>query len=184
MRQSVSHSGDCRNAGFHKLVDGFLLHARLPFASVLTAEKIARIFREHGGLFGENGIYSTAVLLWAFLGQVLRDRKEASCQSPINLIRLTSASAAFRSDQKPRSISFKNTSQFVLGGWAVHASGMLSAMALRNVCDELLKRMAACHVGNRPGRLEPRVIQRRRHGYPLKTEPRHVLTAELRKYCT
>lgn len=475
MRQSVSDSGDSRNAGFQKIVDGFLLHAGLPFASVLTAEKIARVFREHGGLFGGNSMYSTAVVLWAFLGQVLRDRKEASCQSAVagiisfclqigkeaptedtgdycraraklsepairelsteiandaehlahdswlwkgrhaklvdgftftmpdtaknqaecphprtqkkgvglpiarsvvilslatamvmdvvlgpykgketgesallrqmmnsllagdvvvfdryccsfmmiaqlrnqnvdvcarlhhlrhadfrkgrrlgkydhlivwtkpakpawmsdeeyaliperlelrelrytivekgkrtksitvvttlldidtyskeeiadlygyrwnseldirsikdslnlshvrckspdmvriefrttflayNLIRLTAASAAFRSDQKPRSISFTSTCQFVLGGWAVHASGLLSAMALRNVCDELLKRVAACHVGNRPGRLEPRVIKRRRHGYPLMTEPRHVLLAELRKHCT
>jgi hypothetical protein len=31
----------------------------------------------------------------------------------------------------------------------------------------LLKCIAACPVGNRPGRLEPRVIKRRRHAYPL-----------------
>ena len=30
-----------------------------------------------------DGIYSTAVMLWAFLGQVLRDGKEASCQSAV-----------------------------------------------------------------------------------------------------
>ncbi len=101
-----------------------------------------------------------------------------------NLIRLTAASAAFRSDQKPRSISFTSTCQFVLSGWAVHASGLMSDKALRRVCDQLLNRIAKCRVGNRPGRLEPRVIKRRRHGYPLMQEPRHVLLAKLRKQCT
>jgi len=101
-----------------------------------------------------------------------------------NLIRLTAASAAFRSDQKPRSISFTSTCQFVLSSWAVHASGLMSDKALRRVCDQLLKRIAGCRVGNRPGRLEPRVIKRRRHGYPLMQKPRHVLQAKLRKQCT
>jgi hypothetical protein len=396
MRQSVSDSNDFRNAGFQKIVDGFLLHPGVSFASVLTAEKIAQIFRKHGGWFGENRIYNTAVVLWAFLGQVLRDGKEASCQSAVasiisfclqsgqdaptedtgdycraraklsesairelsteiandaehladdswlwkrrhaklvdgftftmpdtaknqaefphprtqkkgvglpiarsvvilslatamvmdvvlgpykgketgesallrqmmnsltagdvvvfdryycsfmmiaqllnqnvdvcarlhhlrhadfrkgrrlgkydhiivwtmnlsyvrckspdmvrvefrttflayNLIRLTAASAAFRSDQKPRSISFTSTCQFVLSGWAVHASGLMSDKALRRVCDQLLKRIAKCRVGNRPGRLEPRVIKRRRHGYPLRQKPRHVLQKRVRQ---
>ncbi len=46
-----------------------MLQPRLPFAQVLTAEKINRIFRKHGGLFGEHGIYNTAIVRWAFLGQ-------------------------------------------------------------------------------------------------------------------
>ena len=56
--------------------------------------------------------------------------------------------------------------------------------ALRKECDDLLKRIAECRVGDRPGRLEPRVIKRRRHGYPLMQKPRDVLRAELRKHCT
>ena len=83
MRQSVPDSNHFWNAGFQKVINGFLLPAGLPFSSVLNAEKIARIFHQHGGLFGENHIYNTAVVLWAFLGQVLRDRKEASCQSAV-----------------------------------------------------------------------------------------------------
>ena len=101
-----------------------------------------------------------------------------------NLIRLTGASAAIRSEQKPRTISFTSTCQFVLSGWAVHASGLMSQEALRKESDELLKRIAECRVGDRLGRLEPRVIKRRRHGYPLMQKPRNVLRAELRKYCT
>ena len=101
-----------------------------------------------------------------------------------NLIRLSAGSAAMRSKQKPRTISFTSTCQFVLSGWAVHASGLMSQEALQKECDELLKRIAECRVGDRPGRLEPRVIKRRRHGYPLMQKPRDVLRAELRKHCT
>ena len=60
----------------------------------------------------------------------------------------------------------------------------MSQEALRKESDELLKRIAECRVGDRPGRLEPRVIKRRRHGYPLMQKPRDVLRAELRKHCT
>ena len=83
MRQPVSDFDDSEQPGFQKVVDGFLLQPGLPFATVVTAEKIKRIFRKHGGLFGEDDIYSTAIVLWAFLGQVLRDGKEASCQSAV-----------------------------------------------------------------------------------------------------
>ena len=83
MRQPVSDSDDSGKPGFQMTVDGFLLQPGLPFAEVVTSEKIERIFRKHGGLFGENGIFSTPIVLWAFLGQVLRDRKEASCKSAV-----------------------------------------------------------------------------------------------------
>lgn len=475
MRQLLSDSDDCREHGFQKIVDGFLLQPGLPFSNVLTAEKINHIFAKHGGLFGENGIYNTSVVLWAFLGQVLRDGKEAACQFAVagiisyclqageeaptedtgdycraraklsepairelsseianeaekqadetwlwkgrhaklvdgftftmpdtpenqsefphprtqtkgvglpiarsvvmlslatamvmevvlgpykgketgelallrqmlkslmagdvvvfdryycsfmmiaqllyqrvdvcarlhhlrradfrkgrrigkydhiivwtrparpgwmdkatyatipetlelrelryaivekgkrtksitvvttltdieayskediaelygyrwsseldirsvktqlnlahvrckspkmvriefrttflayNLIRLTAASAALRSQQKPRSISFTSTCQFVLASWAVHASGLMSSVAMYKESNELLKRIAGCRVADRPGRLEPRVLKRRRHGYPLMQKPRDLLRAELRKHCT
>ena len=77
---------DFRNRGsgeFRKIVDSFLLQPDLPFASVLSADRIERIFRKHGNLFGVGRIYSTAVVLWSFLSQVLRDGKEASCQSAV-----------------------------------------------------------------------------------------------------
>lgn len=101
-----------------------------------------------------------------------------------NLVRLTGASAAVSSDQKPRAISFTSTCQFVLSGWALRATGLMSQATLRMQSEELLKRIAECQVGNRPGRLEPRVIKRRRHGYPLMQKPRNILRAELRKHCT
>ena len=83
MSKPVSDSGDSGKPGFQQIVDGFLLQPGLPFADVLSSEKINRIFRKHGGLFGKDDIYNTAIVLWAFLGQVLRDGKEAACQAAV-----------------------------------------------------------------------------------------------------
>jgi len=94
----VTHSQPGRrNVGrnrFHQLADAFLLADGLPFAEVLSGERIARVFKRHGGLFASGAIYSTAVTLWAFLGQVLNlacvarkrlcDGKQASCQSAVS----------------------------------------------------------------------------------------------------
>lgn len=44
----------------------------------------------------------------------------------------------------------------------------------------LLEQIASCKVANRPGRIEPRVIKRRRHRYPLMKQPR----ADLRRGIT
>lgn len=71
------------NRGFQRIVDAFLTGGGLPFATVLSAERIQRVFAEHDNLFGMNSIYSTATVLWAFLAQVLRDGKEASCRAAV-----------------------------------------------------------------------------------------------------
>ena len=46
MRQPVSDSDDSEQPGFQTIVDGFLLQPGLPFADVLSLEKINRIFRK------------------------------------------------------------------------------------------------------------------------------------------
>jgi hypothetical protein len=43
----------------------------------------------------------------------------------------------------------------------------------------LLAQIAECEVANRPGRIEPRELKRRRHGYKLMQEPRTILRARL-----
>jgi putative transposase len=68
---------------FQKVVDAFLSAESLPFAEILSATKIEEIFRKHGGLFGLHGVYTTAMVVWSFLSQVLRDGKEASCQAAV-----------------------------------------------------------------------------------------------------
>jgi hypothetical protein len=77
---SPSNSG---SSGFQRVAAAFLAQPGLPFARVLSAERIERIFAKHGNLFGCGAIYTTAVMVWSFLGQVLRDGKEASCQSAV-----------------------------------------------------------------------------------------------------
>ena len=73
----------CGSSGFQAVLAAFLGGEQLPFASVLSAERIERVFARHRCQFGRHGIDSTAVMVWSFLGQVLRDGKEASCQAAV-----------------------------------------------------------------------------------------------------
>jgi hypothetical protein len=52
--------------------------------------------------------------------------------------------------------------------------------ALR-LCQTLLQRISQVIVADRPGRIEPRVLKRRRHRYPLMRKPRHQLQNDLNK---
>ncbi|MEM8736072.1 MAG: IS4 family transposase [Planctomycetota bacterium] len=70
-------------ADFAKIANAFLGREGLPFTELISAERIAEVFARHNNLFGSGAIYSTAVMVWSFLGQVLRDGKEASCQSAV-----------------------------------------------------------------------------------------------------
>src|SRR5947207_816557 len=79
----IANSADGGGAGFRQVVAAFLARPGLPFADVLSADRVERIFAKHGNLFGCGAIYSTVVTLWAFLGQALRDGKEASCRSAV-----------------------------------------------------------------------------------------------------
>ena len=81
---SIPTSPGNRPFTFKDALQGFLVHDDLPFASILESKRIREIFRKHKAIFG--GIYNTTIVLWAFLGQVLRDGKEASCQSAVGRI--------------------------------------------------------------------------------------------------
>jgi putative transposase len=62
--------------------------------------------------------------------------------------------------------------------------GLIAGSSLEDYLSLMLRQIAACEVANRPGRLEPRVLKRRRHGYKLMQKSRAKLRAELRKSCT
>ena len=81
--RNVTDSGGSASGKFQQVVAAFLAQPGLPFAGVLSAERVERIFAKHGNLFGVDAIYSTVVMVWSFLGQVLRDGKEASCQAAV-----------------------------------------------------------------------------------------------------
>ena len=101
-----------------------------------------------------------------------------------NLIRVTAMNAAALYDKQPRQISFTGTCQYVREAWMPISSGLIRGSDLHHFCLVMLRMIADCEVGNRPGRLEPRVLKRRRHGYKLMRKPRETLRAELRKHCT
>ena len=83
MSAEIPENADSRSTSFRRISDAFLSQDGLPFSEVLTAEKIQNVFGRNDGLFGLNGVYSTVIVLWAFLSQVLKDGKEASCQSAV-----------------------------------------------------------------------------------------------------
>jgi len=69
------------NFTFRQTAAGFLGAIGLPFVDIVSEKLMARVFAKHGGIFGRT--HTTAIVLWAFMGQVLRDGKEASCQSAV-----------------------------------------------------------------------------------------------------
>ncbi len=83
MANEIPYSPDQSRVGFQKVADAFLAGAELPFAEILSAERIDRVFAKHDCRFGLHGIYTTALMVWSFLSQVLRDGKEASCQAAV-----------------------------------------------------------------------------------------------------
>jgi len=101
-----------------------------------------------------------------------------------NLIRTTAAGAALLHGKQPRQISFTSTCQYVLASWMQLSGGLIDESRLEGYLLSMLKQISNCEVANRPGRLEPRVLKRRRHGYKLMQKPRAELRAELREHCT
>lgn len=96
-----------------------------------------------------------------------------------NLIRTTAAAAAVLHDKQPRHLSFTSACQYVLASWMSLSCHQIAAERVEAHCRRLLAQIAHCQVANRPGRIEPRVLKRRRHGYKLMQEPRAVLKARL-----
>jgi hypothetical protein len=94
-----------------------------------------------------------------------------------NLIRKVMACAAAIHDKQPRQLGFTFACQTILSSWMLVATG--ACCQDRRLWERTLERIAANEVANRPGRLEPRVIKRRRHRYRLMTRPRRQLRDEL-----
>jgi hypothetical protein len=81
--------------------------------------------------------------------------------------------------RKPRQLGFTLACQTVLASWMLLATG--ACRDARSLWDHALSRIAANEVANRPGRIEPRVLKRRRHHYPLMQRPRQELREKLAK---
>ena len=96
-----------------------------------------------------------------------------------NLIRKVMATSAAIHDKQPRGLSFTSACQTVLASWMLLSTGAVRDAA--ELWGVALTSIAAHEVANRPGRIEPRVLKRRRHRYPLMQRPRERLRAELEK---
>jgi len=68
---------------FSLIADCFVNEPGLPFARVLDGESIERVFREEDAWFGQDDLYSTPIVLWAFLAQTLRDGKGVACAAAV-----------------------------------------------------------------------------------------------------
>ena len=93
-----------------------------------------------------------------------------------NLVRKVIAATATVHDKQPRQLSFTGACEAIQSSWT-----LLSTDSCRDPAElwrVTLEGIAAHEVANRPGRIEPRVLKRRRHRYPLMTRPRDELRAE------
>jgi len=88
-----------------------------------------------------------------------------------NLIRRIISAAAMEHGKTPRRISFTRTCVTILAAWSTLSLGHYHTKAVHI----LLEQIASLEVPDRPGRIEPRVLKRRRHRYPLMREPRKKL---------
>ena len=94
-----------------------------------------------------------------------------------NLIRKVIATAATLHHKQPRGLGFTLACQTMLSSWMLLATG--ACRDAKELWDSALKRIADNEVANRPGRIEPRVLKRRRHRYPLMTRSRQKLRQNL-----
>ena len=92
-----------------------------------------------------------------------------------NLIRRIICVAAIEHGKDPRRISFTRTCATILAAWSTLSLGLYSPRAMKS----LLKQIATLETPYRPGRIEPRVLKRRRHRYPLMRKSRQKLKQRL-----
>lgn len=86
-----------------------------------------------------------------------------------NMVRLVCAQAAFVHDKLARQMSFSVACYTLISQWILPSEACLR----QEINKHALKQIAGNEVGNRPGRIEPRVIKRRLHRYPLMIKPRN-----------
>ncbi|MAT68541.1 MAG: IS4 family transposase [Planctomycetaceae bacterium] len=99
-----------------------------------------------------------------------------------NLIRTIMAQSCRRAGKLPREISFKATMQILKAFQPIIAAGRDRSRATRNLIYEQLMDAIALHqVGNRPGRIEPRLRKRRFKKYDYMMKPRNETKADILK---
>ena len=85
MVTSISQNISNVNIGFSMFDKISYLDNSLPFGNVLSADRIREIFADNDVLFGfgEKDLWNTGLTLWSFIGQVLHDGKQSSCNAAV-----------------------------------------------------------------------------------------------------
>ena len=85
MVSSVSQSVNNRSIGFPVFDQLSYSDNSLPFGNVLSANRVREMFANSDALFGygENDLWNTGLTLWSFVGQVLQDGKQRSCNAAV-----------------------------------------------------------------------------------------------------
>ncbi len=94
-----------------------------------------------------------------------------------NLIRGMMAEAARRHGVLPRRLSFQGARQMI-EGFRVELNRATSGQ-VESLVGVLLGSLATLRVGDRPDRVEPRVVKRRPKAYPRMQEPRATFKGRL-----
>ena len=128
----------------------------------LPLEMVSALTRQTGRLLSEKAL---APWLWRARRHLLA----------YNVIRLLMAQAARNAGVDPRSLSFKHTVQL----WTPWVSRGLSAT---KDCGRLFTLITQCRVGNRAGRIEPRMRERRPKPYSWLKVPRDQARRHVRKH--
>ena len=97
-----------------------------------------------------------------------------------NVIRIIIAQACYRYGGTPNNISFKATVQ-LLNQFMPRLMPGLSQQARKNIYADFLKMILKNKVGNRPGRYEPRLIQRRKGSFSLMQNSRKIEKGKIQK---
>jgi hypothetical protein len=96
-----------------------------------------------------------------------------------NLIRGMMAEAARRHGLFPRQLSFQGTRQMV-DGFRVELNRVPPGQ-VESLVGVMLGSLATLRVGDRPDRVEPRVVKRRPKAYPRMQEPRRAFKERVAK---
>ncbi len=140
---------------------------------VYPVEELARLYR--GRWMAELNLRSLKMTLGM---DVLRCKSVSMIRKEMaihvlayNLIRLLMAQAARLHGRNLHHLSFAGTQQR-LSGTLPHLSVCVTSLRLRHLVENLLERIAADELPQRPNRIEPRAVKRRPKNYPYLVHPR------------
>jgi hypothetical protein len=96
-----------------------------------------------------------------------------------NFIRLLMAEACIKHDKAPWEVSFKGTMQLLDRVAPFFLSGSKNKNKI--LYKKMLEWIVMNRVGNRPGRIEPRLVKQRRKAFPLLKRPRALEKIKIMK---